>query len=158
MKVLSSQILAVTCISCHYLGMICKEEYQNYLCNTKKQVLRRTTLLWHILPALKITANSQTCTGPEFDSQTVKRKLVRAILYCWIMVKGSADLAKLCTNTDANHTFSTFSWFLAAQSSSRSLVIGPSVCLSVCPSVRLSVSPSVSDVCEKVTFRVSNGN
>ena len=44
--------------------------------------------------------------------------------------------------------------FLAAQSSSRSLVVGPSVG----PSVGPTVCSSVRDVCEKVTFRVSNGN
>ena len=40
--------------------------------------------------------------------------------------------------------------FLAAQSSSRSLVVGPSV--------RWSVCPSVQDLCEKGTLIVSNGN
>ena len=40
--------------------------------------------------------------------------------------------------------------FLAALSSSRSLVVGPSV--------RPSVGPSVGHVCEKVTFRVLEGN
>ena len=39
-----------------------------------------------------------------------------------------------------------FLGFLAALSSSRSIVVGP------------SVRPSVRDVCEKVTFRVSKGN
>jgi hypothetical protein len=37
-------------------------------------------------------------------------------------------------------------WFLAALSSSRSLVVRP------------SVGWSVGNLCEKVTFRVSNGN
>ena len=45
-------------------------------------------------------------------------------------------------------------WFLAGLSSSRSLVAGPSVRLSVRPSVRWSVS----DVIKKMTFRVSKGN
>ena len=40
--------------------------------------------------------------------------------------------------------------FLAALSSSISLV--------VCPSVGPSVGPSLSDVCEKVTFTLSKGN
>ena len=44
--------------------------------------------------------------------------------------------------------------FFGAQSSSRSLVVGLSVCLSV----RLSVRMSVRDVCEKVTIGVSKGN
>ena len=39
-----------------------------------------------------------------------------------------------------------FQYFLAALSSSRSLVVGP------------SVGPSVRHVCEKVTFRVSKGS
>ena len=51
--------------------------------------------------------------------------------------------------------------FLAAQSSSRSLVVRLSVGPSVGRSVGPSVGPSVGQsgyVCEKVTFRVSKGN
>ena len=44
--------------------------------------------------------------------------------------------------------------FLSAPSSSRSLVVGPSVRWSV----RQSVRQSVGHLCEKVTFRLSNGN
>ena len=48
--------------------------------------------------------------------------------------------------------------FLAAQSSSRSLVVRPSVGPSVGPFVGPFVGPSVGHLCEKVIFRVSNGN
>ena len=44
--------------------------------------------------------------------------------------------------------------FLAALSSSRSLVVGPSIRRSVGP----SVGRSVGHLCEKVTIRVLNGN
>ena len=62
----------------------------------------------------------------------------QAKLSIWIYVKSSNCLLDMTLK------------FLAAQSSSRSLVVGLSV--------GWSVGRSVRDVCEKVTFRVSTGN
>jgi hypothetical protein len=50
--------------------------------------------------------------------------------------------------------FSSEFGFLAALNSSRSVVVGRSVG----PLVRWSVGPSVGHLCEKVIFKVLNGN
>ena len=63
--------MAVTCIPCHYLEMISKEEYQNYLLKTKEKQIKANSLTHAssltYFASSQIKANSQTFTGPALD-------------------------------------------------------------------------------------------
>ena len=75
---------------------------------------------------------------------------------CILYIKPATWISSKLTNSmfkDPNNLVPGYRIFLAAQSSSRSLVVGLLVAWSVGWSVGLLV-----DLCEKVTFRVSNGN
>ena len=103
-------------------------------------VVSRLSTISPVSTAASLPAQLMGCDG-ETAASPVSYKLTqmpaRIWHWIWLLIK---ILRKLPGWAPALEAF-----FLVAPSSSRSLVVGP------------SVGPSVQDRCEKVTFRVSNG-